>query len=383
MDRFTRWIELIPVKGDKNGGELSAESTLDKFRANIIDRFGAPLKLLTDNATCFKGAFAEFCREHKIELLHGMPYKHDTNGMVERNIRTIHEALRHYVNGHVDNWDANLTALQASLNSHQAWGPKATPYFLNMGKERRPLINNDLLQPLVEKDLPLEQDDLSAERGEAREAQQELIDEAAAAQNTSSQRSMGKGRGGTRGWTPKAGDWIMVRRPTDTRKSKMEPIYDGPYALLSVDVRGNCAYADPVDPKREVGTAHIRSLSQYKGEKFERPKFLPSEFIDLRPLVQYKSKKVRNQTREFAECQGIPVDQHIDPASLIGLRVEVFWNQPSARGWWKGSVVGYDPKTKSFRVRYDVASGDGEDTYEEGLLSPTMPKWKVIPLGDE
>jgi hypothetical protein len=72
------------------------------------------------------------------------------------------------------------------------------------------------------------------------------------------------------------------------------------------------------------------------------------------------------------------VTKTIHPHVLFQKRVEVYWGQAGAKGWWKGTIVDYCPLSKVFFVKYDKKSTDGEDIYEEALLSPSMPQWRIL-----
>jgi hypothetical protein len=80
----------------------------------------------------------------------GLAYKHDTNGMVEQMIRPIEENLRHYVGARLRDWDNYFSQSQAGLNSHEAWGPKQSPFFLNRGKEKWVKLHEGVLRELSE-----------------------------------------------------------------------------------------------------------------------------------------------------------------------------------------------------------------------------------------
>jgi hypothetical protein len=66
--------------------------------------------------------------------------------MAERVIRIVEEKLRLYISRGKNNWNKLLSKIQAALNSHEAWGPKASPFFLSHGFERNTGTQNQLLQ---------------------------------------------------------------------------------------------------------------------------------------------------------------------------------------------------------------------------------------------
>jgi hypothetical protein len=139
-------VELIPIKGEKKDGGLSASITLQKFR--IVDRYSLPEKVLSDGSSSFQAEFDEYLNAHNVIYEQGLAYKHDTNGMVERMIWTIEEKLRHYIRTGLRDWGNHHSQLQAGLNSHKAWGPKQSLFFLNRGKERRVELHGDVLGEL-------------------------------------------------------------------------------------------------------------------------------------------------------------------------------------------------------------------------------------------
>jgi hypothetical protein len=63
------------------------------------------------------------------------------------------------------------------------------------------------------------------------------------------------------------------------------------------------------------------------------------------------------------------------PENLIGKRVVVQWTQPGAKGKWAGEIVDYVRHSRRYAVKYDQASLDGTQVYEEDLLGPNPPQW--------
>ena len=62
IDKFTKWIEARPISRIK-----SKKAVL--FFLDIIDRFGVPNSIITDNGTQFTGKkFLQFCDEHHIRV---------------------------------------------------------------------------------------------------------------------------------------------------------------------------------------------------------------------------------------------------------------------------------------------------------------------------
>ena len=62
VDKFTKWIEVKPIK------KLDGKTAV-KFLEDVINRYGYPHSIITDNGSNFtKGAFQQFCAAKGIRL---------------------------------------------------------------------------------------------------------------------------------------------------------------------------------------------------------------------------------------------------------------------------------------------------------------------------
>ena len=127
IDRYTKWIELIPTRDN------SMSVAWKKFEKRILHRWGTPETVTADNA--FKGAFKVGCEQNGIVVNYALPHQHKTNGLVERANRTVNETMRNYVNADKNNWDEKLSGIQFALNTAKATSHGMTPYNANTGRE--------------------------------------------------------------------------------------------------------------------------------------------------------------------------------------------------------------------------------------------------------
>ena len=80
VDKFTKWIEAKPIR--KLDG-----ATVVTFFTDIINRFGYPNNIITDEDTNFaKRAFARFCSNKGIRLDLASVAHLQSNGQVERRM---------------------------------------------------------------------------------------------------------------------------------------------------------------------------------------------------------------------------------------------------------------------------------------------------------
>src|SRR4051812_18260518 len=88
VGKFTKWVEVKPIR--KLDGRIAV-----KFLKDIINRYGYPHSIITDNGTNFaKGAFARFCMQKRIRLDVASVAHPQANGQVERMNRLILEGIK-------------------------------------------------------------------------------------------------------------------------------------------------------------------------------------------------------------------------------------------------------------------------------------------------
>ena len=65
-----------------------------KIDKRVFNRHGFCKTILFDNASYFDKKFKEFLENQNIKWTSGIPYRHTTNGLAKRNVRTVRERLR-------------------------------------------------------------------------------------------------------------------------------------------------------------------------------------------------------------------------------------------------------------------------------------------------
>jgi cleavage and polyadenylation specificity factor subunit 1 len=110
IDRFTNWIEAVPLRS------ISAESVARALITVWISRFGVPTALVTDQGTQFTSVVWSMlmCRLG-IEHRRTSTYHPQCNGLIERSHRCIKDALRCRLQG--NNWVEELPVILLGLRS--------------------------------------------------------------------------------------------------------------------------------------------------------------------------------------------------------------------------------------------------------------------------
>lgn len=89
IDRFSNWMEVIPMKN------CEAQTVARKFYKHWISRFGTPVTVITDQGRQFESElFRNLAKLCGIKIQHTTPYHPQSNGKIERLHRTLKSAIR-------------------------------------------------------------------------------------------------------------------------------------------------------------------------------------------------------------------------------------------------------------------------------------------------
>jgi transposase InsO family protein len=102
-DYFTRWVKSIPTK------KATKEVVMNFLEDQIINRFGVPSKITTDNAKDFNSyALVEFCFKYGIVLSHSSNYYLQGNGLAESTNKNLMNILKNVVGENKKSWDRKI-----------------------------------------------------------------------------------------------------------------------------------------------------------------------------------------------------------------------------------------------------------------------------------
>ena len=100
IDHFTKLAEAVPCQ------TASAEETCDHLITHWISRYGCPMTFQSDNGKAFVGDLTkELMKRSHIAQAHSTTYHPQTNGLVERQNRTLVNMLRVYCSRYMTDWD--------------------------------------------------------------------------------------------------------------------------------------------------------------------------------------------------------------------------------------------------------------------------------------
>ena len=129
-DYLTKWAEAFAM--EKADGATVARILFEE----IICRYGAPARLLSDRGSVFRSAIiTELCSLFKTKKVFTSAYHPQTDGLVERFNHTLATMLSTYVAENQDDWDEYLQAVMFAYRRSLHETTQDTPFFLMFGRE--------------------------------------------------------------------------------------------------------------------------------------------------------------------------------------------------------------------------------------------------------
>ena len=132
IDHFSRWPEAVATR------VANAETVAEFMHGRIIAQHGAPKELLTDHGTHFASkVIATLCKRYGVRRLMSTPYTPQSNGIVERFMGYLKNALATLVDNRPARWDVFLPAILFAYRTTPHPETGETPFFLNKGYDPR------------------------------------------------------------------------------------------------------------------------------------------------------------------------------------------------------------------------------------------------------
>ena len=131
IDSFTKYAKAARCM------TASAEETCDHLINVWIARYGCPITFQSDNGKGFVGDLTkELLRRSLVAQAHSTTHHPQTNGLVERQNRTLVSKLRVYCSRYMDEWDRHLPQVMAAYNSNERSTTGISPHMILTGHEK-------------------------------------------------------------------------------------------------------------------------------------------------------------------------------------------------------------------------------------------------------
>ena len=252
-DYFTKWTEAYAVK------DHTAFTVAETLVTEFICRFGVPKVIHTDQGTEFQSAlFQQLCELLQCKKTRTTPYHPQSDGLVERQNRTILAMLSAVVNENLDDWDDHLPYVMSAYRSSVQESTGCTPNLMLFGRENTMPL--DLIFPLTEDEYP----ECSHEYVQwVRQAQNIAHEYAREKLKTSALRQRRNYDLRSMKREYKKGTWVWYFYPPAGRK-KLGLGWKGPF--LVIDDRLERAVKIQLNPKTEPKIVHIDNLKKFHGD---------------------------------------------------------------------------------------------------------------------
>jgi len=145
IDRYTRWVEAIPLP------DITTETIVDAFLLHWVARYGPPRCLVSDRGAQFESRmWSEVMTQLGIHKHRTTSYHPCSNGLVERFHRTLKDAFRAHANDDGQTWLNKLPhillATRNAINTDTEVSPAQSVYGTELS------LPSDLLLPYVQKE---------------------------------------------------------------------------------------------------------------------------------------------------------------------------------------------------------------------------------------
>ena len=129
-DYYTKSTECFAMPN------MEAKTVAKPLVEEVIVRCGTPYVMHTDQGVQFESnLFQEMCRLLQIQKTRTTPYHPQSDGMVERNNRTILTMLSAFVNEHQNDWDEHLPYISMAYRAAEHETTGNTPNYMMLGRE--------------------------------------------------------------------------------------------------------------------------------------------------------------------------------------------------------------------------------------------------------
>ena len=131
IDHFTKLAEAVSCQ------TASAAETCDHLITHWISRYGCPMTIQSNNGKVFVGGLTEELKKRShIAQAHSTTYHPQTNGLVERQNRTLVNMLSLYCSRYMTDEDKYLVQVVGAYNSTQHSTTGISPFMMLTGREK-------------------------------------------------------------------------------------------------------------------------------------------------------------------------------------------------------------------------------------------------------
>ncbi len=135
IDHYSGWVEAYPLKTKAN------EGIWERMANDYVPRHGAPVVLISDQGSEFRGAgWEQWLEENGVEHRRTSGYNPQSNGRTERANGTIRRLLQKLVNGERAAWEDQLGPALTAIRNNVSTVTGYSPFMLHHARPARHMI---------------------------------------------------------------------------------------------------------------------------------------------------------------------------------------------------------------------------------------------------
>lgn len=267
VDICTRFVFLEPLKN-------KTTQTVVEALFKLFCMIGFPKILQSDNGSEFAANKYLDAIKHKIKFHHRLttPYHARANGVVERNARSVKGMLRKELQGRPDTWPDYLSMVQIFMNIRTVGLHKSTPLSLFYGRSFAGISDFSSAESHLMTEEQLKQ---------RLEYLTKVVYTGVSARSNATQQKMVDDFNKSHRITELPPGSIVMAQEPET-KSKLAPLFQGPFTVVSRSVTGSYVLRDTTDAllPRNYAASQLKRVTQALDSK--------DEYFELAAILGHK-----------------------------------------------------------------------------------------------
>jgi transposase InsO family protein len=144
IDHLTRYLIIVPIP------DRTAHTVANAIRENLFCHYGAPARLISDNALEFTSSLVNnLCTHYHVTKVNITPYRPAANGVVENRNHSIIKLLRIYAGEFSPQWDIYLPEVMIAINTAYNDTLGDNPHYVLFGYDRQHVVLWDTPEPFT------------------------------------------------------------------------------------------------------------------------------------------------------------------------------------------------------------------------------------------
>ena len=311
IDAFSKLVSTVPLQ-NKRKNEVA-----NGFFKSWICRHGVPRSLVSDKGSEFTNeVFLELNKNFNIHHVTTSAYHPQANGQAERQVRSILQYLRKFLDNKSNQWVDLLPTFDFAYNTTVHSSTDKTPFFA--AYFRNPILNTTIVNP--NSTVYMGPDEFKSSLSHMLDVRAELI----RAENEAFQNQKRQFDKRVQQKHFQVGDRVYVTRPkTGTIQQKLQQPFSGPFVVTDVH-QHTLVLRDLLRPSRKAQVVHINNVkpAAFLTQLFDytpsrsssRPTSLPSP-PSMKPTPIFDDDEYPNSIQHpvSAEPQNVTNDDSAEP----------------------------------------------------------------------